>query len=289
MANSGRDRVVPLLILNLTPNSFSDGGKFLDFKNLEAQIHLAKSLGINHFDLGAESTAPFNDPISHRTEVTRIEQAFFKNWERLELTNVTLSLDSYRLETVQWFLGQLRDRGFQGEFIWNDVSGKLDSSVIQFLKSNKNHRYIFCHSLASTREESSSHMNFVQDLEEENFIEEYLQYFLSAHELAGKEDILDQIIFDPCFGFSKSFEQNWFLLRDEGVCYPAFLDRVLFGLSRKSVLKKKLIPEASLIALEALHYDLFLSHQENFGGERFYWRLHDPWLYHSFSQRGEGS
>lgn len=210
-------------VMNITPNSFSDGG---ELSSKEAFLARLETFGeIQGLDLGAESTAPMNSSISWQEE-----------WERLHpyLTlalnqkNI-ISIDSYHSETIEkvvehWPL----DR----PLVWNDVSGKRDHFVDAFLKRSKNFSYVLCHNLAPARELSGRHMDYIfQGTDEELLF--HLRDFFAAN-------VHPQIIFDPTLGFSKKYEHNWFILENfHRLQNLVPHDRWLLGFSRKSFLRKK--------------------------------------------------
>ena len=209
--------------MNVTPNSFSDGSQL---KNSEDFLARLREFGHPEgIDLGAESTAPMNESISWETE-----------WERLKVYlplvqdfKGTLSIDTYHPETIEEVLRWYMDHGLSQELIWNDVSGKFDSFARDFLSFSPNFKYVYCHNLAPTRALSGQHMNYIdRDLS----LESLRDYF------GGFK--IPQIIFDPCLGFSKTYEQNWFLLENF-----AELQKItghnqwLIGFSRKSFLRQK--------------------------------------------------
>jgi len=205
-------------VINITPNSFSDGGEFLSNESASSRLHF-----LNNFeaiDIGAESTAPMNASIGWNQE-----------WERWQLVlpflsslTSAISIDSYHPETVFELVRFFRDHKMSQKLIWNDVSGKFDDSVKEFLRSG--HDYVFCHNLAPTRELSGRHMDYLS--EELNLIDYFSPY---KHK---------QVIFDPCIGFSKGHEQNLNILSNFGDLQKLVgHDRWLIGFSRKSVLKTK--------------------------------------------------
>jgi dihydropteroate synthase len=205
-------------VMNVTPDSFSDGGEFLSSDSI---FHRLKILNqFDAIDIGAESTAPQNHSIPWQIE-----------WERWQMVlpllnevTTTISADTYHPETIFELLKHWRDHKLKNRLIWNDVSGKFDDSVREFLKSG--HDYVFCHNLAPTRELSGRHMD-------------YVSHELNLHEYF-RSHLHPQVIFDPCLGFSKTFEQNWEILETFGeIQKMSKHNRWLIGFSRKSFLKKK--------------------------------------------------
>ncbi|MES2525519.1 MAG: dihydropteroate synthase [Bdellovibrionota bacterium] len=194
--------------MNITPNSFSDGGEY-DLSRL--------SESADAWDIGAESTAPMNAPITADEEWARLEKHL------PELIKVPLlSLDTYHPETI------FRMSSLRKNLIWNDVSGKFDTHVENFLSLDSSFQYVLCHNHAPTRELSGRHMDYVLGTTLDTLTDFFLKY---KH---------PRVIFDPCLGFSKTYEENWKILENmaelqKRVRHP----RWLIGFSRKSFLRKK--------------------------------------------------
>jgi dihydropteroate synthase len=205
-------------VINITPNSFSDGGEFFSPETISKRLQFLKQF--DAIDIGAESTAPKNAGVSWQTE-----------WERWQMVlpllkdiTTTISADTYHPETIFELLKYWQDHQLQSKLIWNDVSGKFDDAVKDFLKSG--HDYIFCHNLAPTRELTGQHMDYVA-------AEMDLQEYFRPH-------LHPQVILDPCLGFSKSYEQNWEIIENFGDIQRHIKHhRWLIGFSRKSFLRRK--------------------------------------------------
>lgn len=205
-------------VINITPDSFSDGGEYYSTPFIQSRLQFLNSY--DAIDIGAESTAPMNSSLSWRAE-----------WERWQMVlpllkdiHSTISIDSYHPETVFELVKYCLDHRLKNKLIWNDVSGKFDEAVKEFLTSG--HDYVFCHNLAPSRDLTGQHMNYVQD---ELNLDAYFAPFLHP-----------QVIFDPCIGFSKTFEQNWQILNTFGdLQNQVGHNRWLLGFSRKSCLRKK--------------------------------------------------
>ena len=96
-------------VINITPNSFSDGGNFTDANSIKAQINHFRSYHCSHFDFGAESTAPFNDGISAKEEILRLSP-LFDLLRAGEFTPAeTLSFDTYKLDPIGRFALETAD------------------------------------------------------------------------------------------------------------------------------------------------------------------------------------
>jgi dihydropteroate synthase len=205
-------------VMNVTPNSFSDGGEFFSPETISSRLQFLSQF--DAIDIGAESTAPMNAPLSWQTE-----------WERWQMVlpllqdlTVTISADTYHPETIFELLKYWQDHKLKSKLIWNDVSGKFDDSVREFLKTG--YDYVFCHNQAPTRELSGRHMDYT-------CAEIDLYDYFSGH-------IHPQVIFDPCLGFSKTYEQNWAILENLGELQQKLQHfHWLIGFSRKSFLRKK--------------------------------------------------
>lgn len=214
-------------VINVTPNSFSDGGELLTVANVEKRI---REFGkIDGLDIGAESTAPMNDPIHPDEEWNRLEPYI----NLLKALNIPVSIDTYHPQTIGRIAGVWMTEKISSPLIWNDVSGKFDDTVKNFLNLSDHFFYVFCHNLAPIRELTIKHMDYVSSTNGEGFLEELTHYF--------RPYLHQRVIFDPTLGFSKSYEQNWAILNNIGLLQKKIgHDHWLLGFSRKSFLRKKL-------------------------------------------------
>ncbi len=238
-------------VINITPNSFSDGGQFNSQETFEKQVQkLASQCHI--LDIGAESTAPMNKAITYEEEISR----FFA----LDLFTLTklpiISIDTYRPETFLKLYDYFQAQNYDGELWWNDVSGIFDDSVHEILKL-KNTKYIFSHNRVPNREETNQHMNYVN---QKDILSEFQESIKQI-----PQELMPKIILDPCFGFAKSRTQNHQLM-DE---LPKLINKInlpwLIGISRKSFLRfpegaKLTEPSVMLQAqtLESMYYQYLL-------------------------------
>lgn len=221
-------------VINITPNSFSDGNL------LEPNLIATKIKDFTFdgaiLDFGAESTAPMNEAITLEQEIHRFETILFPIIESLQnsfIDSMVMSIDTYRYETFAYVRNFFQRLNFS-KFIWNDVSGKIDSDLEKFLVKHPLDAYVFSHNLAPYRAETTKHMNYVQpnmDIlksVDEKFIEIQSQFLKHRPE---------RLILDPCFGFSKSKEQNLKLITQFPGTSWFQQHAVLMGISRKSFLK----------------------------------------------------
>ena len=227
-------------VINVTPNSFSDGGEFFSPETLSTRLQFLNSF--DAIDIGCESTAPMNQSLSWEAE-----------WERWQMVlpflkdmTCTISADTYHPETIFELLRFWKDHKISNPLVWNDVSGKYDEHVREYLRSG--YDYVFCHNLSPKRELTGRHMEFVSPK-----IDLYEYFHLLRH---------PQVIFDPCLGFSKTYEQNWEILNTFSELQRKLQhDRWLIGFSRKSFLRKKYAVEdrEELDRLHALEIKQLLS------------------------------
>ena len=214
-------------VINITPNSFSDASDPLNpqiFADILKTFSKAPIL-----DLGAESTAPMNSSISYEEELARFEPYL----DQIFASDKIISIDTYHPETIFFFQNEWKKRSLKNPLVWNDVSGKWDESVERFLKASGPYSYVFAHNLATTREQSGRHMEFTQrELSGTELMNHLEQYF--------KPYCRENVVLDPCFGFSKTYEQNWFALEHLGELQKKLQhNRWLVGISRKSFLRQK--------------------------------------------------
>lgn len=270
-----------LAILNLTPDSFSDGGKISEYQELKNQIISLRSAGVSCFDIGAESTAPFNDPISNDEEWNRLEGLFFNHYQHFQFQRSdTLSFDTYQVETIKKILEFFKGRGTScPEIIWNDVSGQFDQEVKTLLKQNPGLKYVYCHNLAPERNLCSSHMDYADSESKLNdWLLNFKTDFSKVLTEAKIEKLDQQLIFDPCFGFSKTKEQNYLLINEMPNLIKEFPELPwLLGISRKSFLKALCPDEDTDFTGREVAQSLILQYWEStITSKNVMVRIHDP-------------
>lgn len=220
-------------VINITPDSFSDGNQFNSKETFSKRFKELSSVG--YIDIGAESTAPFNSAISFEEEIDRYKVILN---ELKSYSSNNLSIDSYHPETILFLIKELGDN-----FIWNDVSGSVDQKVRDILNEHKNLKYVLCHNLAPERELTSSHMDYCQEGLE---LDELIKFFNEGLKNLPQK----RIILDPCFGFSKKREQNHQLLKKMPEFINHFNDhQIVIGISRKSFLRSAKFEKGSNHAL----------------------------------------
>lgn len=212
------DRTLVMGILNVTEDSFSDGGRYLD---QDAAIQHGLTLhyaGADIIDVGGESTRPGSDPIDSATEQARVLPVV----QALIRAGAVVSLDTRHTDTAE---AALRI----GEVIINDVSGLQHEEAMPELIARTGAHYILMHNRGDSRTMDSlaDYEDVLEDVVRE--LAEVRDRFLAA----GVKP--EQIILDPGLGFAKAGEQNWDLLRGleriRQLGHP-----VLIGASRKRFL-----------------------------------------------------
>jgi dihydropteroate synthase len=255
-------------VLNLTPNSFSDGNLYNDESKLSSQYnHLNAFCEI--IDLGAESTAPMNFAIESFEEINRFQKAFSVLKDLRAPQKV--SLDTYKPEVFYEVYLWIKKIWPKTSIIWNDVSGKVDDECLMLLKECPDISYVLCHNFAPDRSLTNSHMKYT--LPEFDIIDDVINFF---HDKVSK--ISNHLILDLCFGFSKSREQNYRILKNINTFLNEFSDyEQIIGVSRKSFLRFDPIINSRgeynqnhLDGLQAM-----LLNYLNFNGPQFIYRVHN--------------
>ena len=276
-------------VINLTPDSFSDGGQSDSPEKFENRIRRFFEQGIDIPDVGAQSTAPTSRPITAQEEWQRLEQLFLPQFER-HWPWQSLSLDTFRVENAQKIYAIFKRKHLNGPFIFNDISGCLDQSLINLLlNSDEDFYYVANATFVKKREDSGEHQLFVRpELSGPALAYEVEHFFERACELFHKHGLTKRLILDPGFGFSKTRDQNLHML-NHPQSFLNFMNSqipVLWGISRKSFLRpqgKSLKDHPELLpAIELEHQRLSFQLFKTFAHRKFLWRLHDPQLAHGF-------
>lgn len=229
----------PLLmgILNVTPDSFFDGGRYTNEKQILERVEQLQRDGATFIDLGGYSSRPGAKDIPADEELTRVLPAV-KNILK-HFPEVILSIDTFRSDVAHAAVSE-------GAALINDISGgSLDPKMIGTVAA-LGVPYIFMH-MKGSPQTMSQMANY------DHMMKEIITYFhqkLALMRQAGLKDI----IIDPGFGFAKTREQNFHLL-DHLDLLKMFEVPILAGLSRKSMVWKTLDiqPEEALNGTTALN------------------------------------
>jgi len=210
-------------VLNITPDSFSDGGKYFDSAVMLDKVIddalLMQKAGADFIDIGGESTRPGAQKVSIAEELERVVPVVNALSRKL---SIPISIDTYKSEVADECLKE-------GACIVNDISGFRFDKDIAAVTAKHNASCVLMH-IKGTPE------NMQKDPVYNGVVMEVLNYLRTSANIA-KEAGISQIIIDPGIGFGKTLEHNLELIRNVGVLrelgYP-----VLIGLSRKSFIDK---------------------------------------------------
>ena len=224
-------------IINLTPDSFFDGGTNTTLKETVLKVEGMLHDGATFIDLGAYSSRPNAKHITVAEETERILSVVVEL--KKQFPEIILSIDTFRSEIAKACVQE-------GAAIINDISaGALDTNMMQTVGA-LGVPYIMMHMQGNPQ-------NMQEQTTYNNVTEDVLYYFSQKVALARSHQIND-IIIDPGFGFSKTIAQNYQLLKEFELFNSLDLP-VLAGISRKSMIYKTLETDAknALNGTTALH------------------------------------
>ena len=215
-----RRRPVVMGILNATPDSFSDGGKFKSPIDAIAQAELMIESGVDLIDIGGESTRPGAEPVELQEELDRVLPVI----EALKDCGVPLSIDTYKAETMRQALRA-------GVDCVNDIWALRQEGAVNAVLESKDCGIILMH---MQRDPQTMQFN----PEYHDVLAQVMQFLNERAELLKAKGVeANRIAIDPGFGFGKSLEHNLTMLTH----FDQFSQlgySVLAGISRKSMLGK---------------------------------------------------
>lgn len=224
-------------ILNITPDSFYDGGRYNSEAEILSRVDTMLSEGATFIDIGAYSSRPNADHISENEEISRlipIVELLVKNFP-----DIILSIDTFRNQVA-------KEAILAGGSLINDISaGGLDDQMFKTI-AELQVPYILMHMQGNPQTMQSN-------TDYEDLLKDMIHYF--SEKLVQLRQLgVNDLIIDPGFGFSKTLEQNFELLQKLGLL-KTFKLPLLAGLSRKSMLYKTLNIDAenALNATTAAH------------------------------------
>ena len=211
-------------ILNVTPNSFYDGGIYTEEKLILKRVEQLLEEGADFVDIGAYSSKPGAEYISTEEEKSRLTPAVESIIK--EFPKVILSLDTFRAEVAK--------AGIEaGAAMVNDISaGLLDEQMLSTV-GQLQVPYIMMHMKGTPQNMQSPELLEYTDLIED------MRYYFSERIAKAREQKINDIIIDPGFGFSKTLAQNYELMQKLDL-FKSFDLPVLVGVSRKSMIYKLL-------------------------------------------------
>lgn len=268
-------------VINLTPNSFSDGHENLTldtvFEKIQSVLEWADIL-----DFGAESTAPQSSKISAEEEFTRFERLLLPLVHRIDFKGKVLSIDTYKIDVMKEV--KLALKGVDCKVMFNDVSGDVSDELLSFLSINSDLSYVVCDNLAPTRVQTGDHMDFLFKGENAS----YFQLFLTNmnKRLEKLKALKTEIYVDPAFGFSKSKEQNLYLLSRFSELHQEFGKPLVMGISRKSFLRPAGMDKSSSEHHGFLDQVAMNFHRGELGKSTLF-RVHDPTPFSAYAYYSE--
>jgi dihydropteroate synthase len=210
-------------VVNVTPDSFSDGGKFLARDAAVAQGQKLAADGADILDIGGESTRPFSDPVSADEENERVIPVNEKLAGQL---TIPISIDTMKAEVARRAIDA-------GASMINDVSAlRFDPAMGEVARQFET-PVVLMHMLGSpkTMQDSPTYDNLIADISD---------FLKDAIERAQKQGISkSKLIIDPGIGFGKTVSHNLFLIRHL-YAFAALEVPILIGPSRKAFIRNLL-------------------------------------------------
>ncbi|MBU3582101.1 dihydropteroate synthase [Polynucleobacter sp. AP-Capit-er-40B-B4] len=215
-----RNRPIVMGILNATPDSFSDGGKFRSPKDAVAQAERMLADGVDLIDIGGESTRPGAEPVGLQEELDRVLPVI----EALKDCGVPLSIDTYKSETMRQALNA-------GVDCVNDIWALRQTGAVDAVLESQNCGIVLMHMQRDplTMQFNPEYINVIAEVK--HFLNDQADLLISSG-IAN-----DRIAIDPGFGFGKSLEHNLNMLTNFAEFSSLGL-HVLAGISRKSMIGK---------------------------------------------------
>jgi len=219
-----------MAIVNLTPDSFYDGGTSCSLSDILKSVEIKIQEGATIIDLGAASSKPNAEIVTVAEEINRLRLPFLEI--RKQFPDIFISVDTFHSQVAQFAIEE-------GADIINDISGgEIDSKMID-LVAKYQIPYILMH-MKGTPQTMQNNPHY------DDVVEEIFNFFISKIEKC-KALGFEKLIFDVGFGFGKTLEHNYQLLKNlnkfSDLGFP-----ILAGLSRKSMINKVIqtTPKSSL-------------------------------------------
>jgi len=208
------DRTLIMGILNLTPDSFSDGGLYFDTKSAVSHAKKMVQDGADIIDIGGESSRPGSTPLTEQEELKRVLPVLSKLRKEI---SVPISIDTYKPNIAARCLDE-------GAAIINDITGLTNPDMVK-VAAERNVPVVMMHMKGSPQ-------TMQINPEYKEIVEEIKTFFEKQIAIACNAGI-ESIIIDPGIGFGKTLEHNLLILRHLDVftelCCP-----ILVGPSRKN-------------------------------------------------------
>lgn len=206
-------------ILNVTPDSFSDGGRYFDSDLAVSRGEQIAAEGADFLDIGGESTRPGSEPLPQDEEIRRVVPVIEELIRRID---IPISIDTYKAGVAKAALDA-------GASIVNDISGlTFDSEMLETIVQKKA-TVVLMHMAGTpkTMQENPTYLNVVDEV----------RAYLAGQAERARSAGVNQIIVDPGIGFGKSLDHNLDLMRNLKAASPGGFP-ILVGPSRKSFIGK---------------------------------------------------
>lgn len=209
-------------ILNITPNSFFDGGKYKNESEILTRVEKMITDGATFVDIGAYSSKPSAEFVSEQEEIERIVPVV--NLILKHFPETILSIDTFRSEVAKACIEN-------GAAIINDIAaGLLDENMLEIIAKYKV-PYIMMHMRGTPQT--------MQTLTDYNDIVKEMLFYFSERVAAARRLGINDLIIDPGFGFAKTLQQNFEVFQKLELFETLELP-MLIGISRKSMIYKTL-------------------------------------------------
>ncbi len=204
-------------ILNVTPDSFYDGGRYFDVERAIDRVYQMIEEGADLIDIGGESTRPGAEPVTEKEELKRVMPVI----EKLSGIDVPLSIDTYKSKVAKEALSA-------GCEIVNDISGLSFDEKMKEVIAEYKAGCIIMH-IKGTPKDMQKNPHY------EDTIEEIINYLREKIEIAEKEGIdIEKIAIDPGIGFGKRNPYDNLLILKRLKEFKALSRPIFIGVSRKS-------------------------------------------------------
>lgn len=236
-------------ILNVTNDSFYQGSRLRSDNDLLTQAEKQLSEGATFLDLGGLSTRLNADLIDEKEERSRIQNAL--RILKKEFPTTLFSVDTFRASVAESAIEE-------GASIINDISGyKFDNQLIKVLEKYPSIAYVLMHIDGDFHTMHQLQLRNEEDLKRP--ILDRVNYYFSRKLEELNSHGISNVILDPGFGFSKTLEENYTLLKGLD-SFKSFSLPILAGVSRKSMIYKKLesTPEEALNGTTVLNTVAFM-------------------------------
>ena len=224
-------------ILNITPDSFYDGGQFQEPLAAAQQVEKMLQEGAAYIDIGAMSSRPGSDILNPDEELKRLLPVL--DYLLKQFPTACFSVDTLHSKVAEVVLAK-------GVTLINDISAGQEDPNMMAVVSRYKATYVMMH-MQGLPKNMQDHPSY------ENPVQELLHFFSGKIEQA-KEAGIDNIIIDPGFGFGKTIAHNYEILK-QLKAFQTFNLPLLVGISRKSMIYKPLglSPEEALNGTTVLH------------------------------------